>query len=103
MGGFVKLTQAVTDNPIWVRLDAVQYIRKQSGGSILLIDGQEVEVTEAPRLIMGGQNNAETEPGRKRVVLRGKMHTRRLQGRNGERHQTGRGNLLLDVADLGRP
>ena len=76
MGGFVKLTQAATDNPIWVRLDAVQYIRKQRGGSILLIGDQEVEVTEAPRLIMGGQADAETEPGRKRVVLRGQMSKR---------------------------
>ena len=103
MEGLTKLTQASNGDPIWVRLSEVQSIRKHAGGSILSIDGQEVEVTEAPRLIMGEQTNAETEPGRKRVVLRGQMHTRRLQGRNGERHQTGRGNLLLDVADLGRP
>ena len=102
MGGFVKLTQAATDNPIWVRLEAVQYIRKQSGGSILLIGDQEVEVTEAPRLIMGEQTNAETEPGRKRVVIRGQMHTRRPERRNGEARQAGGGDLPFNVANNGR-
>ena len=102
MEGLTKLTQASNGDPIWVRLSEVQSIRKHAGGSILSIGGTEITVDEGPKVIMGGQPNAETEPGRKRVVIRGQMHTRRPERRNGEARQAGGGDLPFNVANNGR-
>ena len=102
MGEFLKLTQTNGDS-IWVRWDAVQGVYKQGTGAGLVIGGQEFKVNEPPELIMGGYGHAETEPGRKRVILRGQVHTSRNARGNGEaQRQTGRGNLPFDVARSGR-